>query len=85
MPQGDPFILIGVGGGFIILGIVGILWGRREEKGYYNSLSSHRDVREYLERWPPRPGIGALKVGGRIAIAVGIVLIALGAIFLLRG
>lgn len=85
MPEGNAFILIGMGGGFIILGLVGLLLGRREEKRYYNSLASQRDVREYLEHSPRRPGLGALKVGGRIAIAVGIVLIALGSAFLLRG
>jgi len=85
MPESDAFIMIWVGVGFIVLGVVGLLLGRREEKGYYNSLSSRRDVREYLEHSPRRPGIGALKVGGRIAIAVGVILIALGSAFLLRG
>ncbi|MBM4432450.1 MAG: hypothetical protein FJ025_00400 [Chloroflexi bacterium] len=85
MPESDAYILIWIGVGFTVLGVVGLLLGRREEKGYYNSLASRRDVREYLEHSPRRPGLGALKVGGRIAIAVGIVLIALGGAFLLRG
>lgn len=85
MPASDAYLLIWVGVGFTVLGVVGLLLGRREEKGYYNSLASRRDVREYLEHSPWRPGLGALKIGGRIALAVGIVLIALGGAFLLRG
>lgn len=85
MPASDAYISIWVGVGFVVLGVVGLLLGRREEKGYYNSLASRRDVREYLEHSPGRPGLGALKIGGRIAIAVGIVLIAVGGTFLLRG
>ena len=85
MPESDAYIFIWLGVGFIVLGLVGLLLGRREEKGYYNSLSARPDVREYLEHSPRRPGLGALKVGGRIAIAVGIVLIAIGSAVLLRG
>ena len=85
MPQSDAYIFIWLGVGFIVLGIVGILLGRREDKRYYSSLSSRRDVREYLEHSPSRPGLGALKVGGRIAVALGIVLIVVGSVVLLRG
>ncbi|MBI4187984.1 MAG: hypothetical protein HY529_02135 [Chloroflexi bacterium] len=78
MPQQDWLALMGMGGGFILLGIIAIIWGRREEKGYYNSLSDHRDVREFMEHWPPRPQFGSLKIGGRIAIIIGVLMLAGG-------
>ncbi|MBI2979534.1 MAG: hypothetical protein HYY41_01710 [Chloroflexi bacterium] len=80
MPQQDWLVLMGMGGGFILLGLIAIIWGGREEKGYYNSLSGHKDVREFMEHWPPRPQFGALKIGGRIAIIIGVLLLATGII-----
>ena len=80
----DYFIMMGLGGLFVILGIGAIVWGRSEEKGYYNSLSTRIDVREFLEHWPPRPGFGALQVGGWIAFSIGLLMIIAGGILLLR-
>lgn len=79
----DYFIMMGVGGVFLILGLGAIFWGKSEEKDYYDSLSTRTDVREYLEHSPQRPALGALKVGGWIAIAVGLLLIVMGGVFLL--
>jgi len=81
----DCFILMGMGGLFILLGLAAIAWGKREEKGYYDSLSSRTDVREYLEHQPQHPEPGALKIGGWIAIAVGLVMVAMGGAFWLWG
>ena len=82
MPQGETFILMGVGGLFVILGLVGLLRGRGEEKGYYNSLSARtRDLREFVEHLPQRPQPGALKIGGWIAITIGVLLLATGVAF----
>ena len=81
----DYFILMGIGGLFIFLGLAAIVWGRMEEKSYYDSLSTRTDVREYLEHLPQRPGLGALKVGGWIAIGVGLLMIIMGGAFLLWG
>ena len=76
------FILMGVGGLFIILGLAIVLWGEREEKSYYNSISTRPgDTREFLERWPQRPQPGALKIGGWIAIAIGVVMLVTGVAF----
>ncbi len=85
MPQQDLFVLIGMGGLFILLGLAAFIWGKREEKSYYDSLSSRPDTREFLEHWPQRPQFGALKIGGWIAITIGILMIVMGGVFWLLG
>jgi len=80
MPQNDWLALMGIGGFFVLLGLGLIIWGRREEKSYYDALSTHPDKREYLEHWPQRPQFGALKIGGRIALAIGVLLIVMGGV-----
>ena len=81
MPYQDYTILMGMGGLFIILGLVTFAWGKREERSYYDSLSTRSDVREYLEHWPKRPEPGALKIGGWISLAIGLVMLAMGGAF----
>ncbi len=85
MPRYDWIVLMGVGGFFILLGVGAFIWGLREEKGYYNAVSNRFDVREFLEHLPHYPQFWSLKMGGWISIAVGVVLIALGIAFRLRG
>ncbi len=69
------------GAAVFLLGIGAVIWGKREERNYYNGLITTRtDLREFVSRWPPRPEPGALKIGGRIAIVVGIALAAVGAV-----
>ena len=85
MPYSDFLILMGAGGLFIVLGLAAIIWDKREEKSYYNALSTRTDVREYLEHWPQRPELGALKVGGWISIAVGLIMLLIGGGFRLWG
>ena len=85
MPHGEQFILIGMGVLFILLGLAAFFWGKREEKIYYNAISTHPDMREFLEHKPERPEPGALKTGGWIAMAIGLLMIALGGAFLLWG
>ena len=80
MPQGDGFILMGVGGGFIVIGLLAIIWGRHEDKSYFDSLTARRDLREFMAHWPVRPQPGALKMGGWIALAVGLILLAVGVV-----
>jgi len=67
-----------VAGGLLLFGIALIFWGKREEKNYYDSLTSRVDLREFFSRWPPRPQPGALKVGGWISIIVSLVLAGIG-------
>ena len=85
MPREDWFIIMVMGGFFILFGLVAYFWGRAEDKSYYNSLSTRTDVREYLEHRPQRPGLGALKLGGWIAIALGLSMLAMGGALLLWG
>ena len=74
--------MMGIGGFFLILGIISFLWARGEERGLNNSLAQRPDLREFLTRWPSRIEPGALRVGGWILVAVGLVLIILGGSFL---
>ncbi len=85
MPFADYCIMMGIGGLFVILGSVAVVWGKHEEKSYFNSISSRTDVREFLEHWPERPEPGALKIGGWITIAIGLILLAMGGAFWLWG
>ena len=84
MPQHAWLALMGMGGLFILLGLAAVIWGRGEEKGYYNSLSKRADTREFLEHWPQRLQLGSLKIGGRIAIAIGALMVIIGGTFWLQ-
>lgn len=85
MPQQDLFFLMGIGGLFILLGIGAIFWGRTEEKNYYESLASRPDAREFLVHDPQRPQLGALQIGGWIAITIGVLMLITGGAFWLWG
>ena len=78
MPQGNYLILMGMGGLFVLLGVIAVIGGKREEKDYYDSLSSRLDMREFLEHYPERPEPGALRIGGWLAIGIGLLMIAIG-------
>ena len=82
MPQTDLWIMVGLGGLFILLGLGAFFWGRSEEKRYFSAISTRTDVREYMEHTPLRPEPGALKVGGLIAILVGLVMLIMGVVWL---
>lgn len=84
MPQTDWLILMGMGGFFLVLGVALVIGGRRMEDSYYNAESARIDVREYLEH-DPHPWFESLKAGGWIAIAIGVVVVALGGGFWLWG
>ena len=81
MPQGDWYILMIVGGVFIVLGIIGIIWGRYEEKRIFDALAQQPDLREFTLKHVESPQPGALKTGGWIAIALGVLMLAVGIIF----
>ncbi len=81
MGPGDHVTFIIVGSLFVVLGILFIIWGYREESSYYETISHRMDVREFLTHWPPHPQPWALKLGGLIAIAVGLGLVSFGIYF----
>ena len=85
MPQLSMLVLVGMGIVFILLGLGAIVWGKSEEKSYYDTLSTRTDTREFLEHWPQRPQFGALKIGGWIAIAIGVLMVVMGGAFWLWG
>lgn len=65
---------------FIVLGVLSLLWGRKEQKEMDEALTTHTDVREFISHWPERPQPGALKIGGWIAISIGILMVIIGLI-----
>jgi hypothetical protein len=83
MPLYDWVIPVIMGGLFVLLGLIAIFWGKSEEKSYYDALSTRRELREFLERQPRRPQPLALKIGGWLAVAVGLLMLAVGGIILL--
>ena len=85
MTHTDLWVLIGLGGLFIVLGVAALFWGGGEEKEYYKAISSRTDVREYMVHTPERPEPGGLKIGGVIAVVVGLVMLIIGAAFWLWG
>jgi len=64
--------ILGLGGFFVLLGIIFILWNRREQKRYYNSiLLTKKDIKESLTHEPERPWLSAWQIGGMISLIVG--------------
>lgn len=80
MSSGETIILMAVGGGFILLGIITILWGRYEEKRLFDALAEKRDLREFSLKHVETPQPGALRIGGWISIALGALLLLVGII-----
>jgi nitrogen fixation-related uncharacterized protein len=81
----DLYIIIGIGGFFIFLGILSFLWWKKEENDYYSSITDHVDVREFVDHFPQRPEPTALKTGGKILIAVGVIVLLISLGFFLWG
>jgi hypothetical protein len=81
VPWFDWYTLVGMGAFFILLGTIGIFWGRHEEQSYYDNIANRPDVREFLDHMPWRPEPHAIIIGGRICIIVGIFLLIFGAVY----
>lgn len=81
MPEGSYRIILAMGGFFVLLGIVFILWNRREKKKYYNSiLVTRRDIKETITHEHERFWLQAWQTGGWVSIVVGVVLLIIGAV-----
>jgi hypothetical protein len=74
MTYHDIIIMLIIGSIFLVLGFLGLLWGKKEEGAYYGSISEHKDVREFFEKLPGRPEPGALRTGGKICLVLAVVL-----------
>lgn len=79
MPPLQWFIVLGIGVAFILGGIILILVGRKNEANYFNDLANNADARKYIERRSLTTFI-SLKVGGKISLIVGIVLLSVEAV-----
>ena len=74
-------IILVMGGLFVLLGIIFILWNKREKQRYYNSiLLTRRDIKETITHEHERFWLQAWQIGGRISLIVGIVLLIIGGI-----
>lgn len=81
MPSASYQAILGMGGFFVLLGIILIIWNKREREGYYNSiLLTQKDIKESLTRDPDRPWLHAWEVGGKISLIIGIMLLIIGGI-----
>ena len=81
MPLASYQVILVMGGFFLLLGIIFVLWNKRERKKYYNSiLLTQRDIKESLTHEPERPWLHAWQIGGKISLIVGIVLLIIGGI-----
>jgi hypothetical protein len=74
-------IILVLGGCFLLLGIIFILWNKREKNKYYNSiLLTRRDIKEIITHEHERFWLQAWQIGGRISLVVGIVLLIIGGV-----
>jgi len=81
MPLASYQVILVMGGCFLLLGIIFILWNKREKKRYYNSiLLTRRDIKESLTHEPQRSWLHAWQIGGRISLIIGIILLIIGGI-----
>lgn len=81
MPWFDWYFLVGLGGLFIILGVIGFFWAKHEESSYYDNIASRPDVREFLDHLPWRPEPHAIVIGSRIIIVVGFCMLIFGGVY----
>ncbi len=74
-------VFLVMGGFFALLGIIFILWNKKEKKRYYNNiLLTRRDIKETITHEHERFWLLAWQIGGRISLIVGIVLLIIGGV-----
>ena len=81
MSQVNYQVILGMGGFFALLGILFLLWNKKEKNRYYNHiLLTRRDIKETITREHERFWLHAWQIGGRISLIVGIVLLIIGGV-----
>ncbi|NLL90601.1 MAG: DUF3185 family protein [Dehalococcoidales bacterium] len=71
-----PLMIIGAV--FLLVGIILLILGNREEKDYCRTVSNQTDVRKYLEHRSDSIQAWGFKVGGIIAVVIGLFLLVMG-------
>ena len=79
MAEMDGYIMMGIGGFFLLLCVIAFLWARSEERGIDETILHSTDVKN-LEKPPIGPN--SLRIGGTIFAVLGAILIILGGVFL---
>jgi ABC-type nickel/cobalt efflux system permease component RcnA len=77
----DYIPLMIIGAVFLVVGITFLVLWRKEEREYCQTISKRTDVRKYLEHKSDSIQAWGLKVGGIISVAIGLVLLVMGAVF----
>ena len=78
--------ILGMGGFFVLLGIVFFISNRRGKNKYYeNILLTERDVKEAITHQPERSWLNAFKIGAIICFIIGCGLLIAGGILWLKG
>lgn len=76
---------MGVGVLFVLLAVLAMVWSKVEQRAYDEALIQRKDLREYMSHWPLRPEASALKTGGWIALAIGVILLIISGYFWFTG
>jgi hypothetical protein len=76
----DWFIFIIIGGVLFLIGVGALIWGMVEEKRIFDALAKKPDLREFSLKHIESPQPGALKIGGWIAVGIGVLVIAAGVV-----
>lgn len=77
----DSYIMIGIGGFFLLLSIIAFLWAKNEDRKLDDALCQRTDVHEFISG-PLHIESGALRAGGWICMIIALVLIIMGSVFL---
>jgi hypothetical protein len=85
MTYPDSLILTVMGVIFLSVGIGIFIKGKINEKREYDTLTSRTDMKEFIEYSPEQSQAGALKLGGRISMIVGLVMLGIVGILRLFG
>lgn len=78
----DSYIIMGIGGLFVLLGVIIMLWAKHKQKDYGDVLSRREELRSFLGYWPDLILPSELRVGGWVSVVVGVALIILGIVLL---